>query len=204
MVDNIIKAVIATGNDHKLKEIAAMFKDFPIQVVSMKEVNLGTMEIEETGETFEENALIKAMAVCEATNTLSLADDSGLEVDALNGSPGVYSARYAGENATDEDNNQKLLQELEKVPMEKRSGRFVCALAAAFPDGEAIVVRGEVEGYIDFQPKGQNGFGYDPLFYIPKYCKTFGELSPEIKNSMSHRSRALENMKQMLADHFGE
>ncbi|RQD69218.1 MAG: XTP/dITP diphosphatase [Tindallia sp. MSAO_Bac2] len=199
-----MRAVIATGNVHKLKEIADMLKDFPIEVVSMKDIGLENMEIEETGDSFEENALIKAMAVCEATNSLSLADDSGLEVDALDGRPGVYSARYAGENATDGDNNAKLLQELDGVPMEKRSGRFVCALAAAFPNGEVMVTRGEVEGYIDFEEKGENGFGYDPMFYVPRHRKTFGELNPEIKNGMSHRSRALESLKEMLIQHFKE
>ncbi len=199
-----IRAVIATGNAHKLEEIATMLQDFPIEAVSMKEVGLGNMDIEETGTTFEENALLKAMAVCEATNSLSLADDSGLEVDVLDGRPGVYSARYAGENATDQENNAKLLKELENVPIEKRSGRFVCALAAAFPNGEVLVTRGEVEGYIDFEEKGVNGFGYDPLFYVPQHRKTFGELSPEIKNRMSHRSRALGNLKEMLIQYFEE
>ncbi|SFI10986.1 XTP/dITP diphosphohydrolase [Tindallia magadiensis] len=198
------KAVIATGNPHKLLEIKKMLEDFPIEVVSMKEVGLENMEIEETGASFEENALIKAMAVCEETKTIALADDSGLEVDALDGRPGIHSARYAGEDATDRTNKEKLLNELQGVPIEKRSGRFVCAIAVAFPNGEVLVTRGEVEGYIDFEETGENGFGYDPMFYVPEYQKTFGQLEPEIKNRISHRSKALENLKKMLTEHFKE
>lgn len=199
-----MRVVMATGNSHKLEEITNMLQNFPIEVVSMKDVGLEKMEIEETGTSFEENALIKAMAVCEATNSLSLADDSGLEVDALDGRPGVYSARFAGDNATDQENNVKLLNELQDISIEKRSGRFVCAIAAVFPTGEVLVTRGEVEGFIDFEEKGTNGFGYDPLFYSPQHRKTFGELSPEVKNGISHRSRALENLKEMLIQHFKE
>lgn len=198
------KAVIATSNPHKLLEIKKMLEDFPIEVVSMKEVGLENMEIEETGASFEENALIKAMAVCEETKTIALADDSGLEVDALDGRPGIHSARYAGEDATDRTNKEKLLNELQGVPIEKRSGRFVCAIAVAFPNGEVLVTRGEVEGYIDFEETGENGFGYDPMFYVPEYQKTFGQLEPEIKNRISHRSKALENLKKMLTEHFKE
>ncbi|SDY51492.1 XTP/dITP diphosphatase [Tindallia californiensis] len=198
------KAVIATGNPHKLLEIKKMLEDFPIEVVSMKEVGLENMEIEETGASFEENALIKAMVVCEETNTIALADDSGLEVDALDGRPGIHSARYAGEGATDRTNKEKLLNELQGVPIEKRSGRFVCAIAVAFPNEEVLVTRGEVEGYIDFEETGENGFGYDPMFYVPEYQKTFGQLEPEIKNRISHRSKALENLKKMLTEHFKE
>lgn len=191
-------AVIATGNRHKLEEISEMLKDFNIQVKSMVDMDLDGLEIEETGTTFEENALIKAETVCGKTGLMALADDSGLEVDALNGAPGIYSARYAGEQGNDEANNKKLLEALKDVPLENRQARFVCALAAVFPDGMKIVVRGTVEGFIDFEEKGPNGFGYDPLFLIPSYQQTFGELGPMIKNSMSHRGRAIELMKEKL------
>ena len=197
-----LKAVIATGNRHKLEEISAMLADFNIDVRSMKEMGLDGLDIEETGITFEENALIKAEVVSRKTGLLALADDSGLEVDALEGAPGVYSARYAGESATDTDNNAKLLEFLKEVPLEKRQGRFVCALAAVFPDGRQLVVRGTVEGYIDFEEKGTHGFGYDPLFLIPAYQQTFGELGPMIKNSMSHRGQAIEAMKEKLLELF--
>ncbi|SMP62586.1 XTP/dITP diphosphatase [Anoxynatronum buryatiense] len=199
-----LTAVIATGNPHKLEEIGTMLADFHITVRSMKDVGLAGMEIEETGTTFEENALIKARQVMAETGMLALADDSGLEVDALGGAPGVYSARYAGEGATDEANNQKLLEALTDVPMENRQGRFVCALAAVFPDGRELVVRGTVEGYIDFEPIGAHGFGYDPLFLIPAYQQTFGELGPVIKNSMSHRGKAIEVMKEKLVSLLAE
>jgi len=194
-----LTAVIATGNQHKLEEISVMLSDFDIEVRSMKDMELDGLEIEESGSTFEENAIIKAETVARKTGMLALADDSGLEVDALAGAPGVYSARYAGEKATDAANNAKLLADLENVPLENRQGRFVCALAAVFPDGRQIVVRGTVEGYIDFEEKGSHGFGYDPLFLIPSYQQTFGELGPVIKNSMSHRGRAIEAMKEKLS-----
>lgn len=191
-------AVIATGNRHKLEEISEMLKDFNIQVKSMSDLGLEGLEIEETGITFEENAIIKAETVCQKTGLMALADDSGLEVDALNGAPGIYSARYAGEQGDDEANNRKLLEALKDVSLEDRQARFVCALAAVFPDGLKIVVRGTVEGYIDFEKKGVHGFGYDPLFLIPAYQQTFGQLGPVIKNSMSHRGRAIELMKDNL------
>jgi len=195
-------AVIATGNRHKLEEISEMLKDFRIQVKSMADMGLDGLEIEETGTTFEENAVIKAETVCQKTGLMALADDSGLEVDALKGAPGIYSARYAGEQGDDEANNKKLLEALKDVPLENRQARFVCALAAVFPEGMKIVVRGTVEGYIDFEEKGDHGFGYDPLFLIPTYQQTFGQLGPVIKNSMSHRSRAIEVMKTKLDEVF--
>ncbi len=200
---NRVLAVIATGNRHKLEEISAMLSDFDIEVCSMKDMGLEGLEIEETGSTFEENAIIKASTVAERTGKMAIADDSGLEVDALDGEPGIYSARYAGPDATDAANNAKLLDELKDVPLENRQARFVCALAAVFPDGRKIVVRGIVEGYIDFEEKGSHGFGYDPLFLIPAYQQTFGELGPVIKNSMSHRGRAIELMKEEMATILG-
>ncbi len=195
-------AVIATGNRHKLEEISEMLKDFSIQVKSMDDIGLEGLEIEETGTTFEENAVIKAETVCGKTGLMALADDSGLEVDALGGAPGIYSARYAGEQGNDEANNKKLLEALKDISLENRKARFVCALAVVFPDGLKIVVRGTVEGYIDFEEKGSHGFGYDPLFLIPAYQQTFGQLGPVIKNSMSHRGRAIELMKTKLEEIF--
>lgn len=195
---NIHEAVIATGNKHKLDEIGAILKDFKLQVLSMKDVSLEGLEIVEDGNTFEENALIKAKTVMEKTGKLALADDSGLEVDILNNQPGIYSARFAGEKATDEENNNKLLTLLNDVPLEKRTARFVCAMAAIFPNGDTIVLRGECPGIVGFEPKGNGGFGYDPLFIVEEYNKTFAEIGEEKKNKISHRARALEKLKEEL------
>ncbi|MBM7615168.1 XTP/dITP diphosphohydrolase [Alkaliphilus hydrothermalis] len=196
-------AVVATGNKHKLEEIGKILEDFFLQIKSMKDVDLEGLHIVEDGKTFEENALIKARTVMEKTGMFTIADDSGLEVDYIDKQPGIYSARFAGEGATDEMNNKKLLGLLEGVPQEKRSGRFVCAMAAVFPDGDEIVLRGECEGKIGFEEKGKSGFGYDPLFIVPQYDKTFAELGPEIKNQMSHRGRALKKLKEALTKKLG-
>lgn len=192
------EAVIATGNKHKLEEIGAILKDFNLNVLSMKDVDLEGLEIVEDGNTFEENALIKAKTVMEETGKLTLADDSGLEVDILDNRPGIFSARFAGEKATDEENNNKLLKLLNDVPLEKRSARFVCAMAAVFPNGESIVLRGECPGLVGFERKGEGGFGYDPLFIVNGYDKTFAELGEEKKNKISHRAIALEKLKSEL------
>lgn len=196
--------VVATGNQHKLDEIGKILEDFEIQVKSMKDVNLAGLEIIEDGSSFEENALIKARMVMEKTGFITIADDSGLEVDALGNQPGIYSARFAGENATDEMNNQKLLGLLADVPLDKRTGRFVCAMAAVFPDHHEIVLRGECEGIIGTNEKGEAGFGYDPLFIVPEYGLTFAELGLEVKNKISHRAKALEKLKQALRNLMGE
>lgn len=196
--NKIHEAVIATGNKHKLDEIGAILKDFQLQVLSMKDVGLEGLEIIEDGNTFEENALIKAKTVMEKTGKLALADDSGLEVDVLNNQPGIYSARFAGEKATDQENNNKLLTLLKDVPLEKRTARFVCALAAVFPNGDTIVLRGECPGIVGFEPNGTAGFGYDPLFIVEKYNKTFAEIGEEKKNKISHRAIALEKLKEEL------
>lgn len=192
--------VVATGNQHKLEEISKIFEGTGVELKSMKDVGLGGMEIIEDGNTFEANALIKARAVMEKTGCLSLADDSGLEVDAIGLQPGIYSARFAGEGANDQRNNEKLLKLLENVPMEDRTGRFVCAMAAVFPDGREFIVRGTCEGMIATAPRGESGFGYDPLFIVPQYGKTFAQLGPEIKNKISHRAMALEKMKLLLQE----
>ena len=191
--------VISTGNAHKLEEIGSILKDLDYNIYSLKDVNLGDLEIEENGKTFEHNALIKARTVAKLTNMITIADDSGLEVDAIGKKPGIYSARYAGENATDEQNREKLLKALKNTPISNRTGRFVCCIAVVFPDGKEFVVRGTCEGTIAFEEKGKNGFGYDSLFIVDNYNKTFAELPPAVKNAISHRAKALELMKEELS-----
>ncbi len=187
--------VVATGNRGKLEEFRKILPDY--EIVSMREAGFSE-EIEENGTTFEENALIKARTVMEATGKTAIADDSGLMVDALGGAPGIYSARYAGENATDADLVKKLLGEMQDVPKEERGAAFVSVIAYVTPDGEEKTFRGECRGYIDFAPKGDNGFGYDPVFMVPAYGKTFAELEMEEKNVISHRGRALEIFKTYM------
>ena len=191
--------VISTGNAHKLEEIGAILKDLNYNIHSLKDVNLADLEIEENGKTFEHNALIKARKVAKLTNMITIADDSGLEVDAIGKKPGIYSSRYAGENATDAENREKLLKALKNTPASHRGGRFVCCIAVVFPDGKEFVVRGTCEGTIGFEEKGGNGFGYDSLFIVDNYNKTFAELPPSIKNAISHRAKALELMKEELS-----
>ncbi len=190
--------VISTGNAHKLEEIGAILKDLDYNIHSLKDVKLNDIEIEENGKTFEHNALIKARTVAKLTNMITIADDSGIEVDAIGKKPGVYSARYAGENATDAQNREKLLKALKNTPISHRTGRFVCCIAVVFPDGKEFVVRGTCEGTIGFEEKGSNGFGYDSLFIVKDYNKTFAELPATIKNSISHRAKALDIMKEEL------
>lgn len=190
--------VIATNNNHKLEEIGEILKDLDYNIKSLKDVNLDGIEIVEDGKTFEHNALIKARTVSKKTNLISVADDSGLEVSVIGNKPGIYSARYAGENATDSENRKKLIKSLQNIPMSKRDARFVCCIAVVFPDGKEFVVRGTCEGFIGFEEKGSNGFGYDSLFIVNNYNKTFAELPKSIKNSISHRAKALELMKEEL------
>jgi len=197
------KMILASKNKHKLEEIKDMLKDLNIELISMDEAGLSELEIIEDGETFEENSMKKAVTVMERTNAIAIADDSGLEVDYLKGQPGVYSARFAGENATDSENNEKLLRMLDEVPAQERSGRFVSVISVAFPDGRKLSVRGECEGIIGFEEKGTEGFGYDPLFIIPKYEKTFAQLGREIKNKISHRAKALEKFRNELENILG-
>lgn len=191
------KLVVATKNKGKLKEIEEILAELPYKVLSMEEAGI-VIDIEENGNTFEENALIKAHAVADATGEIAMGDDSGLEVDYMNGAPGIYSARFCGEGATDADKNDKLLKLLERVPFDKRNARFVCAAAVAFPDGTDIVVRGVCEGYIAYKPEGMNGFGYDPIFYLLDYRMTMAQLGAEEKNIISHRGRALKLMFEEL------
>ncbi len=192
------KFIVATKNKGKLKEISEILKGFPFEVISMENVGI-EKDIEEYGSTFEENAMIKAKEVCKLTGEMVMADDSGLEVDFLDGAPGIYSARFAGENATDEDKNNKLLNLLEGVPFEKRTARFVCVIAVAYPNGDSFTVKGTCEGHIAFSPEGGNGFGYDPLFYVPEYKMTTAQLDSSEKHKISHRGKALRLMVEELA-----
>lgn len=192
------RIVFATGNAHKMIEIRQILEDLGMPVISMKEVGVDP-EIIEDGTTFEENALIKAREVAKLLpNDIVLADDSGLEVDALNKEPGIYSARYAGENTSYEIKNQLILDRVKDVPEEKRTARFACAVAAVFPDGTEKVVRENMEGRIAYESAGANGFGYDPIFYLPEYGCTSAELSPENKNAISHRGKALRAMRVVI------
>lgn len=193
------RIIFATGNAGKMVEIRAILADLGIPVLSMKEAGI-TADIVEDGKSFEENADIKAKAIMELTGDVVLADDSGLEIDYLNGEPGIYSARYMGEDTSYEIKNQNLIDRLAGVPKEKRTARFVCAIAAAFPDGTVLHSRGTIEGIIGYEAKGENGFGYDPIFYLPKYQCTTAELSPEKKNELSHRGKALRMMKEKLRE----
>ncbi|HHY90130.1 MAG TPA: XTP/dITP diphosphatase [Clostridiales bacterium] len=192
------KVVIASKNKHKLEEIKEILKDFSLDIKSMDEVGLADLEVIEDGNTFEENAMKKAQEVMKASGHIAIADDSGLEVEAIGNKPGVYSARFAGENASDQENNQKLLRLLEGIPFEKRNAKFVSVIAVAFPDGRKISVRGEIPGKIGYEEKGENGFGYDPLFIVEEFQKTFAEMPPFLKNKISHRARALEKLKKEL------
>lgn len=196
------RTVIASKNKHKLEEIKAILKDFPLEIKAMDEVGLDDLEVVEDGETFEENSMKKAVEVMQASGSIAIADDSGLEVEAIDNQPGVYSARFSGEDATDKKNNEKLLDMLKEIPLEKRQGKFVSVISVAFPDGRKISVRGECPGIIGFEEKGENGFGYDPLFIVPEYNKTFAELQPDEKNRISHRARALEKLKEKFMDLF--
>lgn len=191
------KIIFATGNKDKLKEIREILADMDVEVISMKEAGI-TAQIVEDGTTFEENAVIKAKTICEMTGEITLADDSGLEIDYLNKEPGIYSARYMGEDTSYRIKNANLIERLNGVPDEKRTARFVCAVAAAFPSGEVKTVRGVMEGRIGYEESGENGFGYDPIFYLPEYGCSSAELSMEEKNKISHRGKALRAIKEEL------
>ena len=191
------KIIFATGNADKMKEIREILADLDAEVLSMKEAGVQA-DIVEDGKTFEENAVIKATAICRLTGEVVLADDSGLEIDYLNKEPGIYSARYMGENTDYHVKNGNLIERLSGVPDEKRTARFVCAIAAAFPDGSVKTVRGTMEGRIGYEEKGENGFGYDPIFFLPEYGCTSAELSMEEKNKISHRGKALQAIKEEL------
>ncbi len=194
--------IFATGNAGKMKEIRRIMADIGMEILSMKEAGIWP-EIQEDGGTYEENALIKARAVAALTDTLVLADDSGLEVDWLDREPGIHSARYMGEDTPYSVKNADIIARLEGVPEEKRTARFVCAIAAVFPDGRELTVRAAIEGRIGYEERGGNGFGYDPIFYVPELHKTTAELTEDEKNQVSHRGRALRLMKEELKKYEG-
>ena len=195
------KFVLATHNPGKLKEMTAILSDLGIQVVSPADVGI-TVDVEETGATFEENAMLKARAICEASGLPAIADDSGLCVDALNGGPGVYSARYGGEGLDDRGRYQLLLNSMRGQTT--RAAHFACAIACAFPNGDTLTAEGRCDGAIAFAPMGEGGFGYDPVFLVPEKGKTFGQLTAEEKSAISHRGRALADFAKKLATYFGQ
>jgi len=197
----IRKLLLATNNQGKVREYKSLLKDIPLELVSMAEQDITTV-VDEVGDTMEENAGLKARSLAAESRLLTLADDSGLEVDALGGEPGILSARYAGENASDSDRVKYLLSRMENIPWEKRSARFRCIIALAEPEGEVEYFSGECRGIIAFEPCGGQGFGYDPVFFLPELGKTMAELSPEIKNSISHRARAAEKAGELLKKRY--
>ena len=184
------RLIFATGNQNKMREIREILADLPVEILSMKEAGIEA-DIVEDGKTFEENAIIKAKTIMELTGELVLADDSGLE---------IYSARYMGEDTSYRIKNTSLIERLTGVPDEKRTARFVCAIAAAFPDGTIKTTEGVIEGRIGYEERGENGFGYDPIFYVPEFGCTTAELSEEQKNAVSHRGKALEKMREILKE----
>ncbi len=191
--------LLATSNPHKLEELCALFSGMPLRLLSLKDIQLDT-EVEETGTTFAENAELKARTYAQASGMLTLADDSGLEIDALGGAPGVQSARYLGRETTYEERFCVILEQLKGLPVEQRTARFRCVIALAEPSGVTRTVNGVVEGVIANSPRGENGFGYDPIFYVPELGKSFAELAPEYKNRISHRARAVQAARKLLGD----
>ena len=204
------KIIFATGNEHKMAEIRMILADLGAEVLSQREAGIQA-DVVEDGSTFEENAMIKATEIAKIAtgmpqykDAVILADDSGLEIDYLNKEPGIYSARYMGEDTSYDIKNQALLDRLNGVPDEKRTARFVCAIGAAFPDGSTQVVRGTMEGIIGHEIAGENGFGYDPIFFVPALKKTFAELSPAEKNAISHRGNALTAFREKLEQYLNK
>ena len=193
------RIIFATGNEGKLREIRMILKDFPVEIVSMKEAGID-VDIDENGTTFEENALIKARTIMKMTGDIVLADDSGLEIDYFDGAPGVYAARFLGENTSYDVKNQYILDKMENVPEEKRTARFVCVMAAVFPDGTEVTRRGTIEGMIGYEIAGENGFGYDPIFFVPEYGCMSAQLEPDVKNEISHRGKALRALRDAIGD----
>ncbi len=195
------KIIFATTNKNKIREVNMMMEGFDVKLIPMSELGID-VDIEETGTTFEENAIIKAKAICDLTGEIALADDSGLEVDYLDGAPGVYSSRFLGEDTPYEIKNDYIIEKLKDAKGDERSARFACAMAMVFPDGEVETCYGTIEGLIGYEQKGTNGFGYDPIVYVPEYEMTTGEMAPELKNSISHRGKALEQMKEVMKRRF--
>nr|MBQ8252481.1 XTP/dITP diphosphatase [Lachnospiraceae bacterium] len=191
--------VLASSNKGKVREVAMMVEDMGIRIIPLSETAFDE-EIEENGSTFEENAIIKAKAVAEKLNVPALADDSGLEIDFLNKEPGIYSARYLGHDTPYSIKNQMILDKLAGVPDEKRTARFVCSMALVLPQGDVVTTTATMEGRIAYEIKGENGFGYDPIFYLPEFGMSSAEISPEQKNEISHRGKALRQMKEKILE----
>lgn len=196
-----MEIVLATRNEGKLREIKELIKGLGAEILSLKDIPEVPVVIE-SGSSFWENALMKAEAIASFTKKVTIADDSGLEVDFLNGEPGVYSARFAGEDASDDENNKELFIRLEGVPLSKRGATFKCVIAVVAPGGKKDIVEGECRGIIQFEERGEFGFGYDPLFFVPEHGKTFAELPPEIKNKISHRAKAMEKLRVVLKEYL--
>ena len=191
------RIIFATTNENKVREVNMMMEDFDVELCTMKQAGVD-VDIVEDGVTFEENAIIKSKTIMEITGEIAIADDSGLEVDYLDGAPGIYSARFLGEDTSYDIKNQYIIDKLKDAKGSERSARFVCAMAVAFPNGEILTCKGTIEGVIAYEQKGKNGFGYDPIVYVPEFEMTTGEMSPQLKNSISHRGKALEQMKEIL------
>lgn len=202
LIEAMKKILFATTNKNKIKEVKAILADSGWEILSLGDVGID-MDVVEDGKTFEENATIKATAYAKASGVMTLADDSGLEVDYLDKAPGIYSARFLGEDTSYDVKNRYIIDKLADAKDEERSARFVCAICCAKPDGTSFTTRGTIEGRIGYEIAGENGFGYDPIFYLPEYGKTTAELSPEQKNAISHRGRALTQMKLKLDEIYG-
>lgn len=197
------KIIFATKNKGKIKEINAIMSDMNVEVISMEEAGIN-VDVVEDGTTFQENAIKKACEIMEISGFITMADDSGLEIDYLDKAPGVYSARYMGEDTPYNIKNSKILDIMKDVPEEKRTARFVSVIATAIPGGKIITTKGTIEGIIGHEIKGENGFGYDPIFFVPEYGMTTAEMAPEQKNSISHRGKALRLMKDELKKELGD
>jgi len=198
----LLQLLLATTNQGKVRELGSLFSDASWELTTPARQGI-KIKVQETGTTFEGNATIKAVAYAKASNLITIADDSGLEVEALNGEPGVLSARYAGEGASDKAKVELLLSKLIVVPLEERKARFRCVIAIAFPEGGVVLCKGECPGLIAFEPKGTNGFGYDPVFYLPEFSRTMAELGDEEKNRVSHRGKAAGRARKLLLSLFG-
>ncbi|MDY7032061.1 MAG: XTP/dITP diphosphatase [Thermodesulfobacteriota bacterium] len=198
-----MEILLATHNEGKLREIRDLLNGLDVEILSLKDIPQAPV-VQETGSSFRENALLKAETIASFTDKLTIADDSGLEVDALDGKPGIYSARFAGEDARDDENNKELLNRLKRVPIEKRGAVFNCAIAIVDPEGKKEIVEGKCSGIIQFEEKGTFGFGYDPLFFFPEYGKTFAELTSEVKNTISHRAQAMKKLREVLEKYLKE
>ena len=208
MENHMNTVIFATSNEGKMKEVRAILADMPVRVLSMKEAGI-KVDVDENGTSFEENALIKASGIAgcipeeyKEDKVFVLADDSGLEVDYLNKEPGIYSARYMGEDTSYDIKNQAIIDRLAGIPDEQRTARFVCAIACVLPDGSHKITRATIEGIIGYEIAGANGFGYDPIFYVPEFGCTTAELTPEQKNEVSHRGKALKEMKEQLREYL--